>query len=249
MRLPRIWINFATAILLYLIVDILLGDIPNIKTFLLAFTGWTGIGNSSWYMFVIFSLYLIMFLSFLVMRFENITNKRWLTYLGTAIFTVLSVCLILILVVAGQRPHFYDTIPAFVMGGWYALIHEKVEKLVCSNDIVFATTCSVMLGIYLIGYQKRVSFIFYPIWEFAFVAGMLLLTMKVKITSRLLWWFGQHVFSIYILQRIPMNILSHFGIDNTYPYSFIVFSFVATIALALVFEHMMGKVKIFNSKS
>ena len=70
---------------------------------------------------------------------------------------------------------------------------------------------------------------------------ILLFTMKVSIDSPILSWFGSHVFSIYILQRIPMMILDWLGISRSHKYYFLVLSFVITILIAMIFDDITSK--------
>ena len=69
----------------------------------------------------------------------------------------------------------------------------------------------------------------------------LFLTMKVSFRSKVLSWFGEHVFSIYILQRIPMILLSRSGLAAQNRYGFILGVLVITMFLALVFDYLVGK--------
>ena len=61
-------IHFDIAVALFLICDIILGKHYDLKTVLLAFTGWTSIGNSNWYIFAVIILYFIVLLSFTVFK-------------------------------------------------------------------------------------------------------------------------------------------------------------------------------------
>ena len=70
---------------------------------------------------------------------------------------------------------------------------------------------------------------------------LVVLSMKIKIGNRLLQFFGAHVFSIYILQRIPMLLLSHFGYQEGHPYRFVVACLAATLVLAVLFDFATDK--------
>ena len=52
------------------------------KTILLSFTGWVGIGNSNWYMFDIFVLYILLFVSFYFLKWFD---KEFSLYIGMLI--------------------------------------------------------------------------------------------------------------------------------------------------------------------
>lgn len=92
--------------------------------------------------------------------------------------------------------------------------------------------------------------IYHSIWSIAFAAIIVLVMMKVKIGNAALSALGRHVFSIYILQRIPMLLIRHFGItDNSF--NFILLSFPATVFIALIFDKATAAIdkKLFFSKS
>ena len=63
-RIGKVWLDFASAVLIFLAVDAVLGKSYSAKHILLSFTGWTSIGNSNWYMFAIFTLYIFTFVIF-----------------------------------------------------------------------------------------------------------------------------------------------------------------------------------------
>lgn len=57
-RLLTVYINFIIAVLLFLIANLMIGNILDLKRVVLAFVAYTSIGNSNWYMFVVFALYI-----------------------------------------------------------------------------------------------------------------------------------------------------------------------------------------------
>lgn len=74
----------------------------------------------------------------------------------------------------------------------------------------------------------------------AFVAVVVLFTMKVSVSSHIFTWFGEHVFSVYMLQRIPMIIFSDLGFAQN-KYMFLVICIISTILLADLFDRYIGK--------
>ena len=60
--------------------------------------------------------------------------------------------------------------------------------------------------------------------------------MKVRIYNMILEWFGMHVFSIYILQRLPMILLDRTGLIDSHKYLCLIAVFALTIPLAIAFE-------------
>ena len=60
-RLLATWINFAVCVTAFLIEGLLMGNSYQLKTVLLSYIGWDSIGNSNWFMFVTFGIYVIFF--------------------------------------------------------------------------------------------------------------------------------------------------------------------------------------------
>ena len=65
-RILKTLLHFDIAVLLYLFLDLALGTLARRSplTVLLAFTGWTSLGNSNWYIFAVLMLYLFTFVAF-----------------------------------------------------------------------------------------------------------------------------------------------------------------------------------------
>ena len=78
-------------------------------------------------------------------------------------------------------------------------------------------------------------------WVILFMALIVLFTMKVKIGNAVLSFFGSHVFSIYILQRIPMIIFSKLGLDSYNKYLFVVLCFIITVIMAVAFDKLTDR--------
>ena len=52
-RILNTLLNFDVAVFVFIVIDLILGINLKLNTTLLAFTGWTSIGNSNWYIFII----------------------------------------------------------------------------------------------------------------------------------------------------------------------------------------------------
>ena len=108
------------AIVLYIIVNLLLGNSYGIYKILLAFTGYESIGNSNWYMLAIFVLYLLIMLCFKRIKIKSIYQ--------IIVFSLLTI--IYIFVLSRVKDNYYvDTILCFPMGMWYSYFKEKIDKL------------------------------------------------------------------------------------------------------------------------
>ena len=247
-RFLPVLVNFDIAVCLFLVVDVFIHNIPSAKTFLWSLTGWKGIGNSNWYMFVIFAIYVCVFISFL---FLKIKNTKLTQVVCTLILTVLTALLVLFMIRVGQPSWYYNTAILFPLGCWFSLFREQIEKVVLRNDVIYAGICAVMVAIYIRSFNHRWDngIEGYTIWAVAFVIVVLLFTAKVSFTSPVLNWLGNHVFSMYILQRIPMMIFNYLGYLDRYPYAVLVLSILVTVFISLIFDYCTGKLtKLYLGK-
>ncbi|MDD7209120.1 MAG: hypothetical protein PUH29_03550, partial [Lachnospiraceae bacterium] len=99
-----------------------------------------------------------------------------------------------------------------------------------------------ILFVYFVSYEKRLDYGIegYTIWALAFTGLVVVLSMKLSCDCSILTWMGQHVFSVYILQRIPMILLAHFGMTG-HKYFFLIFTILCTVFLAIVFDYWIDK--------
>lgn len=239
-RFLPVFLNFVIAVLLFVILNIFMGKIHSIKTILLSFIGWESVGNSNWYMFAIFAVYIFTFLSFFIYKW---CDKKWVGYVGAIILTVLTMFLVFWEKWMGQPNYYYNTVLMFPLGCWYSLLRERIEKIVMKNDYIYSFVCMSVLGVYYISYLKRWEWGFeaYTVWAACFTIAVVLITMKISLGGSILTWFGTHIFSVYILQRLPMIVMSHFGVAAAHPYFFLVLAIVCTVFIAMVFDYLTGK--------
>ncbi|MGN1194446.1 MAG: hypothetical protein ACI4SB_03090, partial [Acutalibacteraceae bacterium] len=91
----------------------------------------------------------------------------------------------------------------------------------------------------------------YSLWAILFMMLLVLVTMKVQIKNPILSWFGSHVFSVYMLQRLPMIFLKHIGFSQSHKYAFVIICFAVTVVLSHLFEFSLGQIDrlIFGRKA
>lgn len=236
-RFFPVWLQFALCLLVFVIVDLAMGRFSGYTPLEigLSFTGWTSIGNSNWFMFITFALYLLVYVSFRLFRFKDV---RW----NVAIMTALCLVLIAVLFFVKER-HWYDTLICFPLGMWYAVYQEKIDATLRKPARYWPVTLAltaVFLALWFTDLRIRPLGIGYLVIPPFFALVLTAWTMKIKIGNRVLGFFGKHVFSIYILQRVPMMILSE-KIPNIYLYFAV--CFVLTVALATGFDALFGQVK------
>ena len=122
-RFLPVFINFAIAIMLFVLVNFLLGTTFPLSTILWSLIGWTSVGNSNWYMFVIFVLYLLMFVCFYLLRWFD---KPVFFYIFNAIFTALVIGFVFWEIRMGLDTWWYNTAILFPLGCWYALLQKPI---------------------------------------------------------------------------------------------------------------------------
>lgn len=240
-RFPQLLLNFDLAILLYLFLALVLGDKVSIQKVLLSLLGWDSLWNSNWYIFVILVLYILMFLSFLLLK----ENSRKNQYIGAVVFTILSIAFLILLKKAGKQSYWYNTIILFSAGLWFSLLRPVIEKHVLKNALTYWISLTTVIAAYMALYALKndhfLHFVFYELWACCFVVLTLLLTMKITINSKFLNFLGTHLFGIYMLQRIPFRLLSLTDFFQRHRYEFLILSFAITIVMALLFELLTQK--------
>ena len=161
--------------------------------------------------------------------------------MGTALTTILSVILVYLLIRSDRGSWWYNTIILYPSGMIFSLFKDKFDKIVLKNDLTYFAFAAVVLAVYYFCYTKKGTGIEgYSLWAIMFVMLILTLSMKVSINNGILQWFGSHVFSVYILQRIPMLVFTHFGLNGK-KYAFVAMSFLVTIVLAVFFDAGVAK--------
>ncbi|MBQ8228318.1 MAG: transcriptional regulator [Clostridia bacterium] len=230
-RISGVWLHFAIAVILFLVCDLILGKNYDIKTILLAFTGWSSIGNSNWYIFATLFLYLFVFIAFKISKSHNI--------IGLTITSVLILAFVFILMRLDRPQYCFNTVACYPLGMLFALTKPKIEKFLFYNDITYSITLLVVFSLFILSFKFiREGFICHSICSMLFIILVVIISAKVKLNNGFLTLMGNHVFSIYILQRIPMMILANLGLNKDV-YVFLLLSFLATISLALIFDKLM----------
>ena len=241
-RFFKLWYKFAILVLAFLALRIYIGDKTTIRQALFAFIGYTSLGNSNWYMLVTFALYVVIFLAFIIFRKNN--------YLGVAGVFVLTTAFVVLLRKLESPEYYYNTIFCLPVGMLFSLLKPYIDKLLMKNDIFWFGAFAVIGALtFYFGDRKVNSVVHYSLFSVCFVLLIVVLMMKTNIKSSVLDWFGQHIFSFFMIQRIPMILFKHWEITNR-PYVFILCSFIATVVLVTAFDRLMEKTDalLFKSK-
>ena len=244
-RLFKTWLHFVVAVLLYLLIDIIVGIPYSIKEILLSFVGWESIGNSNWFVFDILLLYSFVLVAFLLLGRHKKENKK----LTDAVYiieivSVLTGVMIIILMFVKQF-WWFDTLLCFPFGMVFCLLKDKIDSLMRNPLIWFFAGCS-LVGVFIVCYMVNNLF-FYYICGCALCLLICWFTFRFSINSPVLLWLGKYSFYIYLYMRIPMICLTCFGIDE-YVYLFSLGCLIFTIILAYIMEKLQKRIDAFVIK-
>lgn len=239
-RILKTLFHFDCAILLFYFLNLYLKRNFGIKDYLLALIGWTSIGNSNWFIFTIIILYLIVFISFIIFKNNHIRSLITVTVLTISYMLVLA---------RFKENYWFNTALCLPLGLWYSYLKDFVEKIAMKNNIIYTLFCIFFAIVYYISFTNAQNGFFYVIWTLSFVAIILLIIMKINICNKALIWLGNHVFSIYILQRIPMMILTKKNVQFDNIDICLIVCFIITVIISQLFDMLMDHVdkKLFNS--
>ena len=223
-------VNFDIAILFFLVMNIALGINMEGKTIVLSFIGWESIGNSNWYIFCIICCYFISWFSY-----------KWF---GNSVKMIYSIIVFVILYTAimflcRKGPWWYDTVYAYAFGSFFAWFREDIIVLIHKRykRIAFFS----LIG-FLISYNAPNILSFFANISAVFLCCIILLiTVRLKLKSSFLMWSGNHLFPLYIYQRIPMIIFSTIAggtFMNGHRYTYVILCFASTLLLTVLYRYI-----------
>lgn len=230
-RFLKTLIKFDLAVLLFFVVNLFLNNNYTIKDTLLAFTGWTSIGNSNWFMFAILYLYAITYISAKLTKNRINNNTILLILFFTTIYFILMKQL--------KDSWWYDTIFCYFFGMIYAKYEEKINKIIFNTKKYYFILLIVTI-LFLILFYFRRFIIIYEIASCVFCLLIVLITNRLKFVNPILSFLGKYSFEIYILQRIPYMILKNYLNYNIYLY--FTFSILLTLLISICYKQITNKI-------
>lgn len=226
-RIFKVLFEFDIAIVLFLLIDLMLGYHYSLINILLAFAGWESIGNSAWFIFAILAAYLLTYISFKMFR------NNYLFALVS--ITILSIVYIVIMQ-SIKESWWYNTILCYVAGMWYSNYKKNIEDAVCYNSIVYILSLVATTILFVSIHPFVNNVVIHEIWSWLFVFIVVLITMKLSINNKILNWLGVNTFSIFILQRIPMIIFKYIHMDTYNLYVYFTLCLVSTMIISWIFS-------------
>lgn len=238
-RILKTLLHFDIIVLIFALVNYLTGNPKSLLDILWALTGWGEIGNSNWYIFAILCLYLSTYFSFKI--FEN-DNKKAILF--NWILTTLLMMIIWIYRGANMQ-YCYNTLLCYPLGLTYSYYKEDINKIVFTNSKYIMLLFIVCISFFTIRKIADINTLYYSISSILFVFLIILISVKVKFNSPILKWFGDNLFYIYMLQRLPMIIFSRIGLAGSHAYRFALICFILTVLITFIISKLMN---IFDKK-
>ncbi len=232
-RVLKTLLHLDLAVMLFFILNLITGKAMTIEKVLWSLIGWKNIGNSNWFMFTILVLYIVIYVAFMIFKKHKV--------LALVFTTVLTVVYIIIMREGFKlAAYWYNTSLCLPLGLWYSFFKEKIEKFVMKNNITWFITTAVCAAIFIFCHLNKREFAIYLLWTITFTLLIIFVSMKVELGNKALAWLGNHVFSVYILQRLPMSVFDSIEAISSNRYLFFVLSFAVTVILAEIFDRTTG---------
>jgi fucose 4-O-acetylase-like acetyltransferase len=230
----KLLIQFDVAVIFYLITNMFIDRNFPLKTILLSFTTWVSIGNSNWYITSMIIFCLLIGLAF------TISRKNY--FVGIILTTLFTILVVYFLMRIDRPAYTYNTMICLPAGMIFAYFKPTFDKLV-KNDLTYLI---LILFTFIILSYSRIHITsgiqMYSIWSIFFAFSFVIFTKKIKLEHTFIEWLGNHIFSIYILQRLPMNILHYHGISTRHPFIVIGISFFSTLIIAILFDKYVMRI-------
>lgn len=227
-RFFKVLLHFNCALILFALMNLILGIRHTPEAVLLCWTGWTSIGNSNWFIFDMLVFYLLTWVSMVICR-----NRKKRDYLHCLLTSILCFLFWVVMIKGGKESWWWNTIWCYPVGLWYSLFKKPIEQIGKKNSLWLPLMIVAFCVFLILRYCGGA--VLYDLCAVLFCLLIVGFTMKVKIGNPVLDWLGIHSFSIYILQRIPMILFYHFG-WNENKWIFMLLTIPSVMLLAFVFE-------------
>lgn len=236
-RLFLTLLHFDLAVILYGITGLLMGKTFSLKQIVLSFVCWDSLGNSNWYIFCMLFLYLFTYLAFQICKKNRV--------LAVALCVLQSIGYILVMQrVRGNETWWYNTVFCYDVGLLFSLGKNKIDRAVQKNNVCYLFSLAVCFSLFFLAHLNRKSdnIWIYLFWTACFSVLCVLLSMKIDLKNPLLIYIGKNLFTLYIMQRLPMIVLKEYFHCQEHPYMYFVLCAVLTAVLAAGFDLVLKKI-------
>ena len=238
-RFLKILLHFDIAVLMYIILQMILGKQYLMSEYLESLVGWTSVGNSNWFIFDILVLYLFFYLS---MCLADRYGRKFNIHLGSVVLIIsllFSVLLWFFLHHIKGQSWWFDNILAFPLGIWYSLYRSKIETWLRNSWRYYITFFILTITLVVWRHFKGVDI--WGVCTCLFALWVVLLSIKVKFDNKILQWLGVQAFAIYILQRLPMIAFSSMGINHNTPL-FVTIVIISVFLIAYIYTKFLKNI-------
>lgn len=234
-RIFKVWIHFCIALIPYLIYRLAVGKQTSLKKIVLSMLCWESLGNSNWYIMAIILSYFILYLSFLIFKEK---------YEKAAVFATLLTCVTIAILLPFRPDRYYNTLLCVPAGVWFSLYKQRLDRFFQKSQLRYITGFMLSIIFFLLFDVLRVitkNVVVYELAAILFVSCILFFARKVCLANPVLRFCGEHVFSLYILQRLPMLFFKNVIPLSDHEYIYFAVSFLTTFLIALLFEWVLRR--------
>ena len=232
-RILKTLLHFDMVVLLFLVLQFILGNRFNPENYLYCWIGWLDIGNSSWFICVILALYVIAYVS---LRLKERCSES--TVVLTFSVSLLTIGLWIFLYRQKAPEHWwYDTVAVFPVGFLFYMVKRYVDT---SSERIRILLTLLLVGGFVL-WRHFIGIDDYGICATLFVLALTGITFFIKINNTVLQWLGKHCFSIYMLQRIPMLLFQNTCLREM-PVLFTATTLFTTLFLAWSFTKVSDRI-------
>ena len=241
-RILKTLLHFDLALVFFLIMNLILEIEYPLSTYILCWIGWESIGNSNWFIFDILLLYSLSYICIYTQyskRKENENSYFEVDFKTLCSITILTgIAWIILFFAKYSQSWWYNTLLCYPAGMWYSHYKERIDGTMCRTEYWFLALALVVpafLFLYRMGNQAA-----YTLCACLFCLILCLLCMKIRIENAPLRWLGEHLFEIYILQRIPFTLLQRTGL-SVFPFILTFTALILTVAMACFFHYFLSR--------
>ncbi len=197
-RVVKLFVSVFLALILYIVLNIIIGEEYSIKTILLSPIGLTSIGNSNWFIFATFCMYFSVLISFKIFKKDNLS--------ALLLCLILSFGYIFLVMKFLGYSWWVDTILCFNAGMFFSYFKESI---LCFVLIIVLISLKVKIGnkvllwlgkntfnIYIL---QRLSYILYQYLGLANYNIYLYFGVSVLTTIVLTYFFDKILKKVYKL--------------------------------------------------
>ena len=188
-----------------------------------------------WYILAIILLYIFTYVAYLIFKDKN----NWTPFVLTII--ILTIAYIVTFSLLDTSRFYYDTVMCYSVGILWSIYKDKLDKIFAKNIVFYLTSITLAILLVVFKFILPQSDIVVIIGYCLLAVILLLFTKKVQINNGILNWCGRHLFDIYLVHRLPMDIFHALKLNLVNNYLYFGLSFIVTLILVVVLDLTINK--------